>query len=180
MRFEDILNNGRLWSVVYDGDSQDILSKTFSNWLDPKFLEDFFDRNSKDLETYFHITNVDTAIYDTIADAASLSCLILDIRPNANLDALFRPLENQRIREMLLSREKAKGKRQSMHNSWLRIYAIKLGKGVYLITGGAIKLTHLMSGREHTLNELKRMEMVRNYLLDNGIVDVDGIKEETL
>lgn len=62
MRFEDILNNGRLWSVVYDGDSQDILSKTFSNWLDPKFLEDFFDRNSKDLETYFHITNVDSHI----------------------------------------------------------------------------------------------------------------------
>lgn len=47
MRFEDILNNGRLWSVVYDGDSQDILSKTFSNWLDPKFLEDFFDKTAK-------------------------------------------------------------------------------------------------------------------------------------
>lgn len=78
---------------------------------------------------------------------------------------------------MLLSREKAKGKRQSSHNSWLRIYAIKLDKGIYLITGGAIKLTHLMSEREHTLNELKKMEMVRNYLLDSGIVDADGIKE---
>jgi biotin synthase-related radical SAM superfamily protein len=37
-----------------------------------------------------------------------------------------------------------------------------------------------MSEREHTLNELRKMEMVRNYLLDNGIVDADGIKEETL
>ena len=180
MRFEDILHNGRLWAVVYDGDSQDILSKTFANWLDPAFLEDFFSRNSKDLETYFHITNLDIAIYDTITDAASLSCLILDIRPTANLDTLFRPLENQRIREMLLSREKAKGKRQTTHPSWLRLYAIKLEKGIYLITGGAIKLTRLMSEREHTLNELKKMEMVRNYLLDNGIIDADGIKEETL
>lgn len=171
MRFEDIQHNGKLWAVVYDGDTQDILTKTFANWLDPAFLEDFFSRNSKDLETYFHITNLDIAIYDTIADAASLSCLILDIRPNANLDKLFRPLENQRIREMILSREKAKGKRQSTHSSWLRIY---------LITGGAIKLTHLMAEREHTLNELKKMEMVRNYLLDNGIVDSDGIKEYTL
>lgn len=34
-------------------------------------------------------------------------------------------------------------------------------------------------GRQHTLHELKKMEMVRNYLLDNGIVDADGIKEET-
>ena len=130
MRFEDVLQNGRLWAVVYD--------------------------------------------------AASLSCLILDIRPNAKLDTLFRPLENQRIREMLLSREKAKGKRQTTHASWLRLYAIKLDKGIYLITGGAIKLTHLMSEREHTLNELKKMEMVRNYLLGNGIIDADGIKEEAL
>ena len=180
MRFEDVIHNGKLWAVVYDGDEQDILTKTFANWLDYGFLEDFFSRNAKDLEEYFHITNLDQAIYDTIADAASLSCLILDIRPDANLDTLFRPLENHRIQEMLLSREKAKGGRTTTHNSWLRIYAIKLEKGIYLITGGAIKLTHLMAEREHTLNELKKMEMVRNYLLENGIVDADGIKEETL
>lgn len=179
MRFEDILRDGRLWAVVYDGDTQDALAKTFASWLDPGFLEDFFSRNSKDLETYFHITNLDIAIYDTVADAASLSCLILDIRPEANLDILFRPLENHRIHEMLLAREKAKGKRTTTHDSWLRIYAIRLEKGIYLITGGAIKLTHRMSDREHTLQELKKMEMVRNYLLDNGIIDADGIKEET-
>ena len=147
MKFEDILHNGRLWAVVYDGDSQDILTKTFDNWLDPGYLEDFFSKNMKDLETYFQITNLDVAIYDTIADAASLSCLMLDIRPDTNLDSLFRPLENHRIREMLLSKEKARGKRLSSHSSWLRIYAIKL-------------------------------EMVRNYLLENGIVDSDGIKED--
>lgn len=117
MRFEDILHNGRLWAVVYDGDSQDILTKTFADWLDAGFLEEFFSRNIQDLEAYFHITDLDQAIYDTIADAASLSCLILDIRPDANLDLLFRPLENQRTREMLLSREKAKGKRMTSHIS---------------------------------------------------------------
>ena len=121
MRFEEILHNGKLWAVVYDGDAQDILTKTFSNWLNPDFLEDFFGRNIQDLETYFHITNVDQAIYDTIADAASLSCLIMDINPEADLDRLFRPLENQRIREMLLSREKAKGKRSTTHAlNWIK------------------------------------------------------------
>lgn len=177
MKFEDILKNGKLWAVVYDGDNQDILTKTIDNWLNPGFLENFFNNNIKDLEDYFHITNVDDAIYDTIEDAASLSCLILDIKPDANLDLLFRPLENQRIREMLLSREKAKGKRQSGHNSWLRIYAIKLDPGIYLITGGAIKLTHLMMERKHTLDELVKMEKVRSYLLENGIIDADGIND---
>ena len=38
----------------------------------------------------------------------------------------------------------------------------------------------MMAEREHTLRELQKMEMVRNYLLDNGIVDADGIKEESL
>lgn len=78
---------------------------------------------------------------------------------------------------MLLSKEKAKGKRVSGHASWLRIYAIKLGDGVYLVTGGAIKLTHLMQERRHTIIELERMEMVRNYLLDNGIIDSEGLKD---
>ena len=133
MKFVDILQNGKLWAVVYDGEEQDILSKTIGNWMDPSYL-----------------------------------------------DYLFRPLENQRIHEMLLSREKAKGKRSSTHNSWLRIYAIKLDEGTYLVTGGAIKLTHLMAEREHTLNELRKMEMVRNYLLDNGVRDADGIKEDLL
>ena len=130
-----------------------------------------------DLARYFHITNLDLAIYDTITDAASLSCLIMDISPEANLDTLFRPLENSRIKEMLLSREKARGLRQSNHPSWLRIYAIKLENGIYLITGGAIKLTHLMSERQHTLDQLMNMEKVRNYLIDAGVCDCEGLKD---
>jgi hypothetical protein len=46
---------------------------------------------------------------------------------------------------------------------------------VYLITGGAIKLTHTMQERSHTLKELERMEMVRNHLIDNGVIDWDGL-----
>lgn len=177
MRFEDVLRNGKLWAVVYDTDSQDILTKTLSGWMDPLSLITFFTENRDDLSTFFHITNLEQAIYDTVADAASLACLILDIRQDIELNTLFRPLENSRIHEMLLSREKAKGKRISGHPSWLRLYALKLDDDIFLITGGAIKLTPLMNERPHTLNELYKMESVRNYLLDNGIVDADGIKE---
>lgn len=177
MKFEDVLHNGKLWAVVYDGERVDILTKTLSNWLDPIFLRQFFEQNHEDLENYFHITNVDEAIYDTIADTASLACVILDIHPDANLDSLFRPLENSRMREMILSREKAKGQRTPSHGSWLRLYAIKLDPNVYLVTGGAIKLTYKMSDRAHTLMELKKMELVRNYLMANGVFDTEGIKE---
>ena len=177
MKFEDVLHTGKLWAVVYDSDSQDILTKTLSGWMDLLSLRAFFTENRADLSAFFHITNLEQAIYDTIADTASLSCLILDIRPDLDLNALFRPLENSRIHEMLLSREKAKGKRISGHPSWLRLYALKLDDNIYLITGGAIKLTRQMSERPHTLNELRKMESVRNHLLDNGIVDSEGIKD---
>jgi hypothetical protein len=60
------------------------------------------------------------------------------------------------------------------HSSWLRIYAIKLATGVYIITGGAIKLTATMQEREHTQAELVKLDQVRNFLLSEGIIDNDG------
>ena len=177
MRFEDVLGNGKLWAVVYDGDTVDVLTKSLRDWVNPSVLFRFFDENKADLSSYFKITNLEQAVYDTVSDAVSLSCVILDIKPDANLDRLFRPLDNSRMSEMILSKEKAKGRRVSGHASWLRIYAIKLDSGIYLVTGGAIKLTHLMEERSHTLAELSRMEAVRNYLIENSIFDSDGIKD---
>lgn len=179
MIFDDVLGNGKLWAVRYDGDTVDILSGTLSKWIDTDYLRAFFTNNLSDLETFFKITNVDKAIFDTVSDATSLACVILDANPDASLNNLFRPLENYRMSEMVLSREKAKGDWNSGHASWLRLYAIKLDDGVFLITGGAIKLTYTMKDRQHTLNELLRMEQVRNYLIDNGVVDVEGIKDLT-
>ena len=130
--------------------------------------------NMADLESYFKITDINEAIYDTIDDSQRMQCLILDLTPEADLDKVFRPLENSRTSEMLLGKEKAKIKERSQHASWLRIYAIKLEPGCYIITGGAIKLTRTMQEREHTLNELNKMELVRNYLISNQAIDAEG------
>lgn len=78
---------------------------------------------------------------------------------------------------MLLGKEKARLRDTPRHASWLRIYAIKLDPGIYIITGGAIKLTRTMQEREHTLVELARMENVRKYLLENDITDMDSFKD---
>lgn len=75
---------------------------------------------------------------------------------------------------MVLDKEKARPDRNKGHLSWLRLYAIRLEKGTFIITGGAIKLTYKMPERTHTLQELIKMEQVRNFLLEEGIVDKDG------
>ena len=175
MKFVSI-NGERIWSVIYDGESVDALTRLFRDWNDLDFLEEFFTKNSVDLASYFRITDIDLAIYDTLEDANELRCVILDISPDADVDRLFRHLENSRITEMLFGREKARGRRRA-HDSWLRIYALKLEQNTYLITGGAIKLTRTMEEREHTLAELRKMELVRNFLIEQGAVDIDGLKD---
>lgn len=75
-----------------------------------------------------------------------------------------------------LGREKVKG-RYRTHVSWLRLYAIRLESGRYIITGGAIKLTATMREREHTLTELTRLNKVRDYLISLGIFDYKGFED---
>ncbi len=178
MEFDIITDNGHLWAVRYQDCLDNVLDTLFSQWNDITWLRTFFKKNIEDLASYFKVTDVNQAIYDTIEDSERLQCLIMDISPDANLDEIFRPLENLRSSEILLGKEKAKVRNTSLrHASWLRIYAIKLQQGIYIITGGAIKLTRTMQEREHTLVELARMEKVRNYLLENDIVDLDSFMD---
>lgn len=74
----------------------------------------------------------------------------------------------------MLQKEKARLKNVPSHPSWIRLYAIKLTPGVYIITGGAIKLTATMQEREHTRKELVKMDRVRRFLLEENIIDDDG------
>ena len=152
------------------------LDKVFTQWNDYEWLTTFFKDHVGDLSSYFHITDVDRAVFDTVDDANDLECLIMDIDPNANLDRLFRPLENTRASEFLLGKEKAKG-RYCRHASWLRLYAIRLESGRYIITGGAIKLTATMQERKHTLEELNHLNMVRDFLTSEGIFDCTGFED---
>ena len=82
-----------------------------------------------------------------------------------------------RSSEALLGREKAKLNKRPKHASWLRLYAIKLEPGIYIVTGGAIKLTKTMQERSHTLRELEKMEKVRNDLISQNVIDADSFVE---
>ena len=177
MTFDKILEDGRLWAVRYEGKEDNCFEELFNQWFDMQWLVSFFKDNLHDLTSYFHITDVYEAVMDTVEEASRLECLMLDLSPDANLDLLFRHLENSRFSEMLFGKEKAKGDGSRRHPSWLRIYAIKIDQGVYLVTGGAIKLTATMAERSYTLSELAKLEKVRNYLMDNGVFDKDGLTE---
>lgn len=177
MTFDDITQDGRLWAVRYDGDEDNVLFSLFDQWNDVAWLRSFFKANSADLERYFKITNINEAITRTIDDSDRLEAIIMDISPEANLDLIFRPLSNSRIADCLLGKEKARLRNLVGRSSWLRIYALRLAKGVYVITGGAIKLTATMQERDHTAAQLAMIERVRRFLLSEHIVDDESFME---
>jgi hypothetical protein len=154
MTFDKITEDGNLYAVRYDGDSDNILEILFDRWSDVLWLRSFFREHFSDLKRYYEILQ--------------MTILNLDID---DLNRAFRPLDNLSTGLSLLNKEKARPKSSSRHISWLRLYAIKLDDGKFLITGGAIKLTHKMNEREHTAAELRRLDYVRNFLMSESVYD---------
>jgi len=79
-------------------------------------------------------------------------------------------LHNEETGILTLSKQKARRR-------WLRLYALRIDKNVYLITGGAIKLTKTMEERPHTSEELAKLERCRQFLQNNNVFDTDSFKE---
>jgi len=176
MTFDEIAGDGRLWAVRYDGEDDNELYNIFDKWNDVLWLRDFFMANKNDLLLNYGMSRINEAVMDTIEDSELLETALLELSPNSDLDILFRPLSNY-VQESYLGKEKAKISKRKKHASWLRIYAIKLNSGIFIITGGAIKLTATMQERAHTAIELTKIEQVRRFLIDNGIADEIGFED---
>ena len=178
MEFVRIIDGyDHIWAVKHPEVDLDELSTLFKKWTNGEFLFDFFMENFDDLKEFFHIERIDEAINDTFEDADDLQELILDFPYTENLDELFTPLDITDSRTRELSREKARNWDRQRHASWLRIYAVRLEPNVYVVTGGAIKLTRTMQDREHTMIELKKLNNCKAYLKGNGVFDQDSFVE---
>ena len=175
MEFVQIIEGyDHLWAVKHPDKEYDELTLLFQQWNDVSFLLDFFIENLDDLKSYFRIERISTAIEDTFEDAKALEELILEFPYTENLDQLFKPLAQFDTKIQELSREKARNWNRQQHSSWLRIYAIRLEPNVYVVTGGAIKLTATMQERKHTTIELEKLNQCRNFFLANDVFDKDS------
>ena len=163
MTFNEITGDGRLWAVRYDGEHDDELFNVFNKWNDVLWLRNFFIANKDDLFLHYRISSINEAVMDTIEDSELLENALLDLSPDADLNILFRPLSNY-MQESYLEKEKAKISKRKKHASWLRIYAIKLNSGIFIITGGAIKLTATMQDRPHTRERIDKNRASPSFL----------------
>jgi len=174
---------GSLLTVLYDeydngdkGYPLHELTRLIDNWTDPIYLKEFFTKHENDLKNGFwgEIT-IQEAIERTIAEADALEARLYEIAEKGKTDkiehlsGLFKPLHNKKAtRAVELEASKVYGPGKQ---SWLRIYAIRIETNVFVISGGAIKLTANMQGRTHTLLELDKLEITKQFLIDNSLVD---------
>ncbi len=158
-----------LYAFKISDELPDELERVFDEWTDPMYLFDFFDKNKKDIDI-----SIEQAIEKVQKETKYLRDKLIELaneEPN-QLNELFKNLDNSEYTDKLLTRQKAR-------NRWLRLYAIKIDDNNYVITGGTIKLDnqHLMKDRDHTNDELKKINKCRDYLKDEGVIDDDSFQE---
>ncbi len=166
-----------LKAIKYPEEEKDEFARIFELWQDSEYLEDFFETHKADLTSgHWKDINVNSAIFETYDYAEIFEERLRELskqspkRVKSGLDKIFKPLHDSQTQVIPLNRSKAK-------QDWLRIYALRIESNVYVIIGGAIKLTRTMQEREHTNRELEKMEAVRKFLINHGI---DGNRIESL
>lgn len=160
-----------LWNEDADADE---FALQFEQWNDVEYLHNFFCENKEDLQReIWNGISEKEAITETLNDAERLEAALLENGCEI-LNRIFKFLNDNQTVPSTLDSSKCYGLKRL---SWLRLYGLRIEKGVYVITGGAIKLTHKMEEREHTRKELKKLELARRYLLEQGILDKEGIED---
>ncbi|MCE7073176.1 hypothetical protein LZG74_22865 [Dyadobacter sp. CY327] len=169
-----------LLSVKFEEHTQDELARVFAEWNDVSFLDNFFNSNKADLNGDFYgIVSIEEAVFDTLGYVQEFRKRLnshMNGENGKNLNQLFKPYDNNSI-ETVRERSKARG---AESRSWLRLYAIKLDNNLFVITGGAIKLTRSME-RLHLEVEDRKMKTVKNYFKaehidsrsDYGFIDLE-------
>ena len=161
-----------LLAVQFDFEQSDEFSVLFNKWNDVEFLEKFFEEHKEDLNSGFYgEVTIEEAVFRTIEEANKFEIYIKDIanrgkrNPNSTLqDLVFTPLSKSDTSIGHL-KTKAYGNEDK---TWLRVYAIEIASNLYIVSGGAIKLTETMNQREHLLLELKKLNATIEYLNEIG------------
>jgi len=158
----------KLFAFHYDNENANELNRLLGLWNDVGYLHRFLKENERDTGTI----SIEKRIEQIIEDANYLDELLLRLSTNENekLEYFFKPLRNSEYQFQILSLQKGR-------KNYLRIYALKIDDDCFVITGGAIKLTHLMEEREHTANELQKLEVAKQFLKANDIYDSDSFYE---
>ncbi|MCF2487830.1 hypothetical protein [Dyadobacter sp. CY347] len=160
-----------LFAAKFQKQDRNEFARMFDLWNDAEFLEMFFEEHKQDLNAFWQHVTVKEAVIATMAEATSLERKLVAVARTGltdrdeTLSDLFRPLRNGTTRLEEFEKSKLRGSRR---HSWLRLYAIRVDVNLFVVSGGAIKLTRTMNERSHLVTELKKLDLLRDYLGDES------------
>jgi hypothetical protein len=163
MKFACIFEN-QLYSFHYDEYNENEYDRNINLWSNTAYLFEFAKENNiQDIVAF-----VDE-IYDNLEE---LEDLINEIAESSGqFKRLFIPLEHSETNKTISLR---KGK---INHNRLRLYAIKIIDELFIITGGAIKMSQRMLDHPGTAGELVKLSVARQYLDINDIHNEDAFFE---
>lgn len=161
-----------LYAIRYNSGEPDEFERLFELWNDVEYLENFCFDNQDDLKkSIFGYLTVEKAVEEILQEAQDLEYFLVDLVHKGfvggvgQLQMIFRPLSNNEYEIKSLQKTKASvTKTTYRRHPKLRIYAIRLASNLYIVTGGAIEFTATMLERDFLVDELKKIERVKNWL----------------
>ncbi len=173
--FTDVkIADSQLWTVVYDKEDTDEFNRLFDLWNDEEYLRSFFKEHISDLKSdFWGKMSIKDAVFKALNEAEIFEDMLLEIghgrtwKGKTNVKQFFQPLNNLEYNDKVYQKKKAKPESKL---PFLRLYAIRLADDSFIVTGGAIKLTDKMNGKKHLEKELAKLEQVKQYLKNNGIL----------
>jgi hypothetical protein len=187
MEFCSIFTNeekANLWSVCYpehqkDGEEMDIFSMLFDLWNNTEYLKTFFNDNKDLTNPFWNNLSPDQAIDKVLDEAYDFEKELYKIEISENADSgitlkdIFKPL-HENIYSINFSNEQHRKGKPNYSDPIIRLYGIELADGTLIITGGALKLTESMEGKQYE-NEFRNLERVQAYLKQEGIDSKEGL-----
>lgn len=155
-----------LYAVHYEGAVENEYERLMELWTDVSYLREFAKQNNiqQDVKSFVDEVSEDAESIQDIMYAIELG--------EEGWGNFFKPYYNNEMGYRELSLQKGRPKR-----SFLRLYAIQIDTGTYLVTGGAIKLVRATQESEILMEEEQKMKNVRNYLKNKGVFDNDSFQE---
>ena len=159
----------QLFAFHYKNEADNELRRLLNQWNDTAYLYQFVTQHKTDAPKS---GPVQTLIKQLIDNANDIDDTLNEIStdPSRSLEEFFKPLDNQEYHIVELSKQKGR-------KNYLRIYAIRIDKNCFVITGGTIKFHHLNKQRTHTQKEMENIDKCRDYLKANNVFDADSFYE---
>ncbi len=182
--FEE-LEKRELWAVCYPENKKGkrkvhVFEHLFTLWKDTQYLRDYFLKYQDYLKTdYCNHMTISEAIDKVLDERNSFIRQLYAMENNelgqGTLKDAFKPL-HRGIYQLQSKNQKQKRAATKMKDPLLRIYAIELSDGSYVVTGGVIKLTEQGMGDEFD-KEMERINRVEQYLKSEGIWYKEGLTD---